>query len=160
MNTGMHIPLQISVFIFWICAMLSVHAKSLQSCPALWDSVDCSLPGSSGHRILQARVLEWVVVPSSRGSSQPREGTCISCLLRGQAVAPPGKPQVLHLILAKRPRSDVFFWIYIHNNKYIARDIICNIKFYRNNTYITNKIKIQAKLWILLVFMWLVAGRL
>ena len=42
-----------------------VRAKSLQSCPTLCDPVDCSLPGCSIHGILHARILEWVVVPSS-----------------------------------------------------------------------------------------------
>ena len=46
-----------------------------QSCWTLWDPVDCSPPGSSVHGILQARILEWVAMPSSRGSSQPRDGT-------------------------------------------------------------------------------------
>ena len=46
-----------------------VHAKSLQSCPTLCDLVDCSPPGSSVHGILQARILEWVAISSSRGSS-------------------------------------------------------------------------------------------
>ena len=40
--------------------------------------MDCSPPGSSVHGILQARILEWVVMPSSRGSSQPRDRTHIS----------------------------------------------------------------------------------
>ena len=56
-----------------------------QSCPTLCDPVDCSPPGSSVHGILQARILEWVAVPSSRGSSQPRNQTCfayISCIGR------------------------------------------------------------------------------
>ena len=44
-----------------------------QSCPTLCDHMDCSLPGSSVRGILQARILEWVVVPFSRGSSQPRD---------------------------------------------------------------------------------------
>ena len=44
-----------------------VHAKLLQSCPALCDPVDCSPPGSSVHGILQARILEWVAIPFSRG---------------------------------------------------------------------------------------------
>ena len=56
-----------------------VHAKSLQSCPTLCDPVACSPPGSSVHGILQARILEWVVMPSSRGSSWPRDGTRVSC---------------------------------------------------------------------------------
>ena len=47
----------------------NVYATSLQLCPDLWDPIDCSLPGSSVHGILQARQLEWVAMPSSRGSS-------------------------------------------------------------------------------------------
>ena len=38
-----------------------------------WNPVDCNLPGSSVHGILQARILEWVAIPFSRGSSQPRD---------------------------------------------------------------------------------------
>ena len=47
-----------------------IHAKSLQLCLTLCDSIDCSLPGSSVHGI-----LEWVAMPSSKGSSQPRDRT-------------------------------------------------------------------------------------
>ena len=43
-----------------------------QSCPTVCDPKDCSPPGSSVHGILQARILEWVAMPSSQGSSQPR----------------------------------------------------------------------------------------
>ena len=39
------------------------------------NSVDCSLPGSSVHGILQARILEWVAIPFPRGTSQPRDQT-------------------------------------------------------------------------------------
>ena len=53
-----------------------------QSCPTLNDPMDCSLPGSSTHGIFQARILEWVAMPSSRGSSQPRDPTHISCIGR------------------------------------------------------------------------------
>ena len=52
--------------------------KSLQSCPTLWDPIDCNPPGSSVHGILQARKLEWVSMPSFRGSFQPRDWTCVS----------------------------------------------------------------------------------
>ena len=59
---------------------MSVHAHSLQSCLTLCNSVHCSLPGSSVHGILQGRViLEWVAFPFSRGSSQPRDWTQVSC---------------------------------------------------------------------------------
>ena len=52
--------------------------KSLQSCPTLCDPMDHSPPGSSIHGILQARIPEWVAMLSSRGSSQPKDQTCIS----------------------------------------------------------------------------------
>ena len=47
-------------------------------CPTLCDPVDYSPPGSSVHGILQARMLEWVAMPFSRGSSQPRDQTWVS----------------------------------------------------------------------------------
>ena len=49
-----------------------------QLCPTVWDPMDCSLPGSSVHGIFQARVLEWVAISFSRGSSQPRYWTWVS----------------------------------------------------------------------------------
>ena len=49
-----------------------------QSCLTLCDSLDCSLPDSSVHGISQARILEWVPIPFSRGSSLPRDQTCVS----------------------------------------------------------------------------------
>ena len=45
----------------------------------LCDHTDCSLPGSSVHEILQARILEWVSMPFSRRSSQPRDRTYVTC---------------------------------------------------------------------------------
>ena len=53
-------------------------AMSIQSCPTLCNPMDCSPPGSSIHGVLQARILEWVTMFSSRGSSQPRDPTCFS----------------------------------------------------------------------------------
>ena len=55
-----------------------MQVKSLQLCPNLCDPMDCSLPGSSVHGILQAGILKWVAVPSSRGSSRPGDQTHIS----------------------------------------------------------------------------------
>ena len=48
---------------------LCASAKLLQSCPTLCDPMDCNLPGSSVYGILQAEILEWVAMPSSRRSS-------------------------------------------------------------------------------------------
>ena len=58
--------------------------KGTQSCPTFatpWT--DCSMPGSSVHGILHARILEWVAVPFCRGSSQPRGQTQIPCFAGG-----------------------------------------------------------------------------
>ena len=60
---------------------MCIHAKLLQSCTILCNLMDCSPPGSSVHGILQARILEWVAIPFSRGSSQPRDRTCIFCIV-------------------------------------------------------------------------------
>ena len=51
-----------------------------QSCPNLCDPMDCNPPGSSVYEILQARVLEWVAISFSRGSSRPRDQTWVSCI--------------------------------------------------------------------------------
>ena len=52
-----------------------VKVKAAHSCPTLCDPMDYTV-----HGILQARILEWVAVPFSRGSSQPRDPTQISCI--------------------------------------------------------------------------------
>ena len=58
--------------------LASLSAKSLQLCPTLCHPIDYSPPGSSVHGILQARILEWFAMPSSRGSSWPRDRTRVS----------------------------------------------------------------------------------
>ena len=78
---------------------MCMHTKSFQSWPTLRNPMDCSPPGSSVHGLLQARVLEWVAMYFSRGSSRPRNQTHVSCLLHWQVgslpLAPPGKPVYL-----------------------------------------------------------------
>ena len=90
-------------------------------CATLWIK---SLPGSSVHRILQAGVLEWAAMPSSRGSSRPRDGahiTCGSCLAgRFFTAEPPGKPKrgvktannddLIYLVPSVR-QTLIFSWI-------------------------------------------------
>ena len=58
-----------------VCVCVYVHACA-QSCPILSNLMGCSLPGSSVHGILQERILEWVAIPFSRGSSQARDMHC------------------------------------------------------------------------------------
>ena len=55
-----------------------MKVKVAQSRPTLWDPMNCGSPGSSVHGISQAEILEWVAIPFSRGSSQPRDGTWVS----------------------------------------------------------------------------------
>ena len=63
----------------YVCVCVCVYcAKLLQSCPTLCDAMDHNLLGSSVYRIVQAWILEWVTMPFSRESSQPRDWTCIS----------------------------------------------------------------------------------
>ena len=52
----------------------------VRACPTLWDPMDCSPPGSPIHAISQARILEWVAMPSSRGSFPLKDQTCVSCI--------------------------------------------------------------------------------
>ena len=75
------------LFIYCICRGFELTWKDLKSvshsaCPTLCDPMDCSLPGSSAHGVLQARILEWVAIPFSRGSSRPRDQTQVSCIYR------------------------------------------------------------------------------
>ena len=75
-------------------------AKLLQSCLTFCNPMDCSPSGSSVHGILQARILEWVAMTSSRGSSQPRGWThvsCVSCIGSSLPLAPPGNSLVFVL---------------------------------------------------------------
>ena len=59
---------------------MKVKLLLAQLYPTLWNSMGCSPPGSSVHGILQARILGWVAIPFSRGSSQPRDQTWVSCI--------------------------------------------------------------------------------
>ena len=67
----------ISRFMFFGNDLLS-ESEVAQLCLTLWDPVDCSPPGSSVHGILQARILEWVAISFSKGSSRPRDWTRVS----------------------------------------------------------------------------------
>ena len=63
------------LYLQWYVCMYIHVSEVAQSCPTLCDPMDYSLPGSSIHGIFQARVLEWVTISFSRGSSQPRDWT-------------------------------------------------------------------------------------
>ena len=62
-----------------VCPAWYLKVLVVQFCPTNWDPVDWSPPGFSVHEILQARILEWVAIPFSMGSSKPRDRTGVSC---------------------------------------------------------------------------------
>ena len=64
----------------WFLQIKKSESEVAQPCLTLCDPMDCSLPGSSIHEIFQARVLEWVAISFSRGSSRPRDRTQVSCI--------------------------------------------------------------------------------
>ena len=76
----------------WVCLfhqgmecmrVFKVKVLAVQLCLTLCEPTDCSLPGSSVHGILQAIILEWVAIPSSRGSFWPMDQTWVSCVAGG-----------------------------------------------------------------------------
>ena len=77
--------LYISWTLFYACHFMKRQLKVLvtPSRPTLCNPMDCSLPASSVHEVLQARIMEWVTIPFSRGSSWPQGQTQISCIVDG-----------------------------------------------------------------------------
>ena len=73
-----------------VLTICTLACSVTQLCLTLWNPMDCSLPGSSVHGISQARILEWVAISSSRGSSGPRDRTCVSCVSCPAGIS--GKP--------------------------------------------------------------------
>jgi len=74
----------IQIFIDYIPLKVIIRwseSEVTQLCPTLCNPVDCSLPGFSVHGIFQARILEWVAISFSRGSSWPRGRTQVSCIV-------------------------------------------------------------------------------
>ena len=74
-----------------------------QSCLTLCDPMDCSLQCSSVHGVFQARVLEWVAISFSRGSSQPSDQTWVSCM---QSDTLPSKPPGKHIPWIKSSKGE------------------------------------------------------
>ena len=118
-----------------------MHAKSLQSCPVLCDLMDCSPPGSSVHGILQARILEWVAMPFSRGSSWPRDQTWSPALQADSLPSePPGKPP-------KIPNDPAVPLLGIYHEKITIQNDICIPMFTAALFTIARKWKQPRCLW-------------
>ena len=81
-----------------VCAYLLSRVQ-----PWLWDTMDCSPPGSSVHGIFQTRRQEWVVISYSRESSQPRNWNCVSCI-----------PCIGRQILCHHATWEAHSWVMFH----------------------------------------------
>ena len=91
----------------WVLASdISCMCLVAQLYPTLCDTMHCSPPGSSVHGILQARILEWVAISSSRRSSWPSNWTQISC---GSCIG----REILYLWTTWEAHSDSLFTIYL-----------------------------------------------
>ena len=122
------------------------ESEIAQLCPTLFDPVDCSLPGSSIHGIVQARILEWVAISFSRGSSQLGDWTRVSCIAgrhfnlwatRETLVLSLLQPKLMSLISAH------YFHIYISFStplqKYLRLSFRTLLKLTKDNvTYLNN----------------------
>ena len=99
----------------------------VQSCPTLYDPMDCSLPGSSVHGILQAKISGWAVIPFSKGSSQPRDRTGSPAL---QVDALPAEPQGSKSKLLFKPSCQFQSLQHISSHRKRILDFIAYISIY------------------------------
>ena len=96
------------LFLVQVCLMNSLNfcesgeSEVAQTCLTLGNPMDCSLPGSSIHGIFQARILEWVAISFSRGSSQPRDWT--------QVLYTAGR---IFIIWATREAEEIFILLFL-----------------------------------------------
>ena len=116
--------LTLFIYIFFANVLLlaaCMSTKSLQLCSTLCDPMDFSLLGSSVHGILQARILEWVAIASSMGSSQPRDRnhvyyiSCFDLQMGYLLLVTPGKPLLaVHFIFIYLFLTPHFSFLFFH----------------------------------------------
>ena len=115
---------------------MCIHVNSLQLCPILCDSVDYCLPGSSAHGILQAITLEWVAMPSSRGSSQLSDQTRSPALLVDSWPSePPGYKQWINKYGTTAPRGHIGLGSFNPLVNWLTHDLVlCGFLFQFSHT--------------------------
>ena len=80
LSTLKHVSFGKGILVFLAGKKVTVLVAVAQSCPSFCNPMDCRPPGSSVNGILQARTMEWVAIPFSKGSSQPRDQTLDLCI--------------------------------------------------------------------------------
>ena len=170
-NASLHICVQ--VFVQWyvsnflwyvrrseIAGLYVVCAQSRQSCPTLCDPMDCR-PPDSVHGILQARILKWVAMPSSRGSSWPRDLThvsyYVSCI--GRQVLPKSttwEARIVTLVFCSSNTVLQFLLaMFEHSNFSTSLTIVCYFVFYSFLVFCFRRL--QPPLWVW-SYNWLLTG--
>ena len=132
-------PGVVTTFFPYLCSTLNLESSSIiffflfrhslllfsrvQLCVTLWTVEEPHSSGSSVHGILWARILEWVAIPFSRGSSQPRDQTRVALITGGLLTAePPGKPKTFILC------DNIFFPC--HNTFHFGFVLMITSRFY------------------------------
>ena len=104
-------------FLFQFASLNMALCLVTQLYPTLWDHMDCSLPASSVHEILQARTPEWVAMLFSRGSSRPRDQTGVSCIAsRFFTAEPPGETRLWSM----ESQSQIWLNAHTRNDKVLC----------------------------------------
>ena len=101
----------ICMYIYIHIHIYGVDGLDAKSCLTLWDPMDCNPPGSSLHWVFQARILEWVAIPYSRGSSWPRDWTRVSCLAGGFFTTEPHEKSLLEILLDLKGEMCLSCWV-------------------------------------------------
>ena len=94
-----------------LTSLLCFSVLVTQPCLTLCDPMNCSLPGSSIHGILQAGILEWVAMPSSRGSSQPGIKPASPALQADSLLPEPSLKLIIYIC--------TYIYMYIHTHTHI-----------------------------------------
>ena len=92
------------------CMCVCMRVLVAHLCPTLWDPMDCNPPGSSVYGILQARILEWVAFPFSRGSSWPRGWPRFPVLQEDSLLSEPAGKARSHMLQLKIPCTTAKTW--------------------------------------------------
>ena len=132
-----------------ICNIYNIYIYSWcylvgNSCPTVLRPHECSWPGSSVHGIFQAGILEWVAMPSSRGSSWPRDQTCISY------VSCIGRQILYHWV----SRGDIYIYIYTHTHTHIYTFVYVCVYVYTYMCVYTQKEKICKIIYTCILLCW------
>ena len=103
----------------------SMKVLVAQSYTTLWNAMDYSPPGSSLHGIFQARILEWVAIPFSRGSSQTRDQTQVSC----------GRGRFFTCCTTKEAQYNVLIYIMLIQFWVVSYYWFCSLLYIHNVIY-------------------------